>query len=120
MKILIIIVSLICIAMYFLRRSAGKYGMSNYQDAVEYEKHNKYKDACYSYGLAASQGVKIKESKERIEFLVDTHGPFDFSDKLERLTNELSCQHDSCAEGYHDGPMRMIKEIQEERIRASI
>lgn len=120
MKILIIVVSLVCIGIYFLRRSAGRYGLSNYRDAVEYEKDNEYKDACYSYALAASQGVNINESKERMKDLIDTHGPFDFADKLEKLKTELSCQHYSCAEGYHDGPMAMIKEIQEKIIKASI
>jgi len=120
MKILIIVVCLICIGIFLIRRSAGKVGIRNFRDALEYEKDNKYKDACYSYAIAASQGVKVAESKERIKEIIATRGPFDFTDKLEELKTDLSCRHNSCAEGYHDGPMSIIRKIQEEDIKASI
>lgn len=108
LAILIITFSLIFIWFIFLGRKKSK---ETYFRALKLEERGEPAEACYTYALAARQGAKTRDCREKINTLWNEHGPFDFSDCLQKATTEYRGEGEGHSEGYHEVIVDYIRKV---------
>ncbi|MDT8316795.1 MAG: hypothetical protein RQ824_02250 [bacterium] len=99
LAILIIIFGLLFIGFLFLGRKKSK---KTFSRALQLEDNSSPAEACYTYALAARQGANGKDCRTKIRALWKKHGPFDFSDCLQKATAEYLGEGEEHSEGYHE------------------
>lgn len=108
LAVLIIIFGLLFIGFLFLARKKSK---ETFLRALRFEEKNEPVEACYTYALAARQGAKASDCREKIQTLWNTHGPFDFSNCLQKAATEYQGEGEGHSEGYHEGIVDYIQKI---------
>ncbi len=106
--VLVIIFGLLFIGFLFLGRKKSK---KTFSRALRFEENSEPAEACYTYAIAARQGAKAKDCREKIYTLWNKHGPFDFSDCLKKATTEYQGEGEGHSEGYHEGIVDYIQKV---------
>ena len=106
--VLIIIFSLLFIGFLFLSRKKSK---ETFLRALWFVEKGEPVDACYTYALAARQGAKARDCREKINTLWNEHGPFDFTACRQKATTEYQGEGEGHSEGYHEGLVDYIREV---------
>lgn len=106
--VLIIIFTLLLIGFLFLAKKKSK---ETFLRALRFEEKGEPEEACYTYALAAKQGANTKDCREKISNLWHKHGPFVFSDCLQKATIEYLGEGEGHSVGYHEGLVDYIQKI---------
>ena len=86
--------------MFRFKKSEAKRGRLVFDQAASLEASGNYEDACFHYAVAANAGYQAKLCRKKIKNLWNAHGPFLFSEQLQKLKAEY-CPDASCGEGFH-------------------
>ena len=105
---LLIIFGLLFICFISIGRKKSK---ETFLKASSHEENGKAEEACYTYAIAARQGAREKDCREKIKTLWDRHGPFDFSDCLNKAKSEYLGEGEGHGEGYHEGLVDYIRKV---------
>jgi hypothetical protein len=82
-----------------------------FREAEDFKRAGNYRKACYYYALATYRGYNFNKCRTNILEIWNAHGPWNFKEEFEELKKEISCGYESCAEGYHEGTMTIIRNI---------
>ena len=104
--ILIITFGIVFVWFISLGRKKSK---ETYLKALKLEERGESAEACYTYALSARQGASTSDCREKINALWREHGPFDFSDCLQKATTEYRGEGEGHSEGYHEGIVDYIR-----------
>lgn len=112
MTILIIIVVIVLILFSLVWFGGPKFGNEQFHNAIQLEKENNFKEACYTYAIAILNGsIYSQKSKGKIKEIWKKHGPFDFEDILRKEIETHGDTPEHCAEAGHAATVSIIKEI---------
>jgi len=99
MKLVILALILLFLAwvVFRSRKSGAKRGKIIFDRAASLERAGNFEDACFHYAVSARSGYQADLSRRKVKELWDAHGPFLFSDQVQKFKKD-NCRDACCGE----------------------